>query len=298
MNTVTLINATCERENIVRLFVKFANKYGTLWTNRLGNQSDWDMCIDDWFEDLRCYEYKTLVQAAKSALVVFKDFPPTFGQFDDLCKKFSGFPQLDEVIRLMKAREFNHPIVKMVYDKIGGWSLSNDKEQDILSKAKNAYSHCIADFTIDPEKSWALLQQHISKIKELAPPPKVPSQAERKGFKERLAEYQQKIEDSKNECKGKTYREFDVKAINPNSASFNGQIYNDYKAYLLSIPDSQTMILPVAYIFDRMKFVAKREQPEYLKDAGYVPHEQRESYESPKASDKKPTPIYKTWVRD
>jgi len=98
MNTVTLLNATCERENIVKLFSRFASKYGTLWTGRLGNNPDWDSCIDDWYNDLKQYDYKTVVLAAKSVLATFTDFPPTFGQFEDACKKFSGFLQLNDAI--------------------------------------------------------------------------------------------------------------------------------------------------------------------------------------------------------
>ena len=268
MNKVTLLNATCERENIVNLFAKFANKYGTPWTNRLGANPNWDECIDDWRNDLSQYDYKTLVLATKETFNKFPNFPPTFGQFENLCKKYSGFLQPHDAIRMMMARDFSHPIVKMMYDIIGSWTLSNGKEDDILEKSKDAYKDAESEFMLYPEKCWAQLEVFNAKPKELPPPPKIPTVEERKSFRERLAEYQQKIEDAKLECKGLPYKEFDENKIRPGARDFDQAVYNEFREYLISIPETKVMILPVNYMYQRRKFLNMIEQQSLLKELG------------------------------
>lgn len=296
MNSVTLLKATCERDHIVNLFERFANKYGTLWTSRLGTNSNWERCIDDWYEDLKRYDYQTLVRAAKSALNAFTAFPPTFGQFEDLCKKFSGFLQLQDAIRMMINRDFSHPIVKMMYDNIGSWTLSNGKEGEIQAKAKEAYEQAQSTFSLFPDKSWAMLNAYHAKPKELSPPAKIPSSEERRGFKDRMAEFQKKFDDEKINCKGRTYKEFDAKKINPIHDDFDPILYEEFKCYLLSIEDNDIMILPPHYIYQRMKFIAQREQPQYLKTVGYVGPSQRDlrAYDRNKG----PTHVSKQWMND
>ncbi|QHJ76061.1 MAG: hypothetical protein [Bacteriophage sp.] len=298
MNTVTLLNATCERENIVKLFSRFASKYGTLWTGRLGANPDWDACIDDWFNDLRQYDYKTLVLAAKSALTIFTDFPPTFGQFEDLCKKHSGFLQRDEAIKMMIARDFSHPIVKMMYDKIGSWTLTNGKETEIQAKAKEYYQEAESEFCLFPEKAWAQLESFNAKPKELPPPDKIPTLQEMKSFKERLAEYQQKLEEAKLSCGGTPYKEFDENKIKLGGRDFDQVVYNEYRDYLMSIPEEKTMILPVKYLYERNRFLNMKNQKEILEKAGYVPESQRTPQEQMRTGNGKPTKIYKNWQGD
>lgn len=298
MNTVTSLQTTCSRENIVRLFARFANKYGALWTNRLGANPDWDTCIDDWYEDLKHFEYKTLVLAAKSCLATFNEFPPTFGQFENLCKKHSGFLQLDDAVKMLIARDFSHPIVRMMYERIGSWTLSNGKETEVQAKAQEAYREAETEFTLYPEKCWAALEAYNAKPKELPAPSKNPSTEERKGFKQRLAEYYQKLGEQKINVQGKTYLEFDEKAIQPKHEKFDHEVFNAYRDYLLSIPDTELMTLPTKYQYDRIRFIGQREQADYLKKSGYVPLNQREHSEQPRAGNGKPTKMYKNWMND
>lgn len=299
MNTVTSLQTTCSRENIVRLFARFANKYGTLWTTRLGSNPDWEMCIDDWFEDLKHFEYKTLVLAAKSALATFSDFPPTFGQFEDLCKKHSGFLQRDDAIKMLIARDFRHPIVKIMYDKIGSWTLTNGKETEVQAKAKDAYREAESEFTLFPDKCWAQLESFNAKPKELPPPDKIPTAQEMKSFKERLAEYQQKLEDAKLLHGGTPYKEFPENKIKIGHKEFDQAIYDEWKAYLLSIPEEQTMILPTKYLYERNRFINMREQKAVIEKLGYVPENQRiHKEEPPRSNAGKPVKMYKNWAHD
>ncbi len=272
MNTVTSLKTTCNRENIVRLFARFANKYGTLWTNRLGVNPDWDSCIDDWHQDLIKYEYQTLVLAAKSALSTFTDFPPTFGQFEDLCKKHSGFLQIEEAVKMLLARDFSHPIVKIMYDRIGSWTLKNGKDTEIQAKAKNAYREAEIEFSLYPDRCFKELQAFNAKPKELPEPSKIPSATESKAFRECMNKCQEIPLGKKINAAGKTYKEFDEQKIKIGGRNFDKAVYNQWRDYLLSIPETETMILPPKYAHARMKLIASKEQPNLLLKSGYNPN--------------------------
>ena len=304
MTTTAVIQLThcVDASLIARLFSRFRGRYGTLWTSRASNDEDWEFIIEDWLTELSKFSIDQVRAAVNKTLTEFKEYPPTLGQLVELCMKESGLPSMQEVIRLMIARDFNHPIVKMVYDKIGSWTLTNGKADEIERKVKEHYSSLRAEFHVEPQKAWSHLEEYNAKPKQLPPPDKIPSNEERKGFKERMAEYYQKLEELKVNVEGKTYREFDENAIKPKHKDFNQMIFNDYIDYLVSIPDSDIMILPPQYMFDRMRFIGMKEQPENLRKQGYVPPKERDTFASPKGSDRsgngKPTRIYKNWTND
>lgn len=286
---------------IIKLFAKFRSRYGQLWTSRARADEDWEFIIEDWFDELCSFDLNTISQAVREALIQYKEYPPTLGQLVDLCLKATGVPSEDQVISLMVKREFNHPVVKLVYDKIGSWQLNNGKTEEIRAKVKSVYGECLNAFRENPEEKWA----QLSAIKEQLslPPvehPKIPSQEERRGFKERMSEYYQNLEEMKANLQVKTYREFDEKAITPRHKDFDEVIFNEYRDYLLSIPDTDVMILPRTYMYDRIRFIGMKEQADILKKSGYVPPNQREAEESLKKSDKngRPTKAYKTWMND
>ncbi|HYD89895.1 MAG TPA: hypothetical protein VEA37_00215 [Flavobacterium sp.] len=297
-STVTKLTHCVDKAIIARLFARFKSRYGHLWSSRAANDEEWEFVMDDWLQELSKFTLEQVRAAVIKALTTFKEFPPTLGQLVDLCLKENGTPSLHDVIRLMVARDFSHPLVKMVYDKIGSWTLKNGKEEEINRKAKEHYTECLAQFQIKPEQAWMALEHYNEKPKELAPPPKMPSPEERKGFKERMTEFQKKLDDEKLNCKGKTYKEFDAKAVNPYSHDFKPEVYEEFKQYLLSIPDDQTMILPVEYIYQRMQFIGKMEQKEYLLKAGYNPSAKFHTSEPQRNGKSGPKPIYKAWAGD
>jgi ribosomal protein S4 len=195
----------------------------------------------------------------------------------------------------MVLRDFSHPLVKMVYDKIGSWTLTNGKEDDIQRKAKEHYTECIAEFSIKPQEAWLKLESFNAKPKELPPSDKIPTAQERKSFKERLAEYQKKLEEAKIACGGIPYKEFDENKIKKGGREFDQAVYNEWRDYLISIPEEQTMILPVKYLYERNRFLNMLDQKKHLDKAGYVPESQRTPQEQPRTGNGKPTKIYKNW---
>lgn len=294
---VTQLTHCVDESLIARLFARFRGRYGNLWTSRATCDEDWEFIMEDWLIELSKFTIDQVRSAVNKTLTEFKEFPPTLGQLVDLCMKESGVPSQQEVIRSMVARDFSHPLVKMVYDKIGSWTLTNGKSDEIERKVKEHYSEARSSFYVEPQKAWSALESFNAKPKELPQPDKIPTAKERKSFKERLSEYQQALEDAKLTCKGTPYREFEQSKIKKSSRDFDQKIFNEYRDYLMSIPEEKTMILPSTYLYDRNRFLNAKDQPAFLRKAGYNPNPQDEEKE-PERRSNGPKKVFKDWHSD
>lgn len=283
---------------IARLFARFRGRYGNLWTSRATCDEDWEFIMDDWLQELSRFNVAQVRGAVNKTLTEFKEFPPTLGQLVDLCMKESGVPSQQEVIRLMVARDFRHPLVKMVYDKIGSWTLTNGKSDEIERKVKEYYSEARSIFHVEPQKAWEQLESFNAKPKELPAPDKIPSASESKAFKECMAKCQEMLKSKTALAGGKTYKHYDENKIKIGNKEFDKEIHNEYCEYLLSIPETDTLILPIHYIYERTRLIGQRDQKEYLEKAGYIPRSQRDANEQTKPGSGKPTRIYKSWHGD
>lgn len=294
MNTVQYLNNVVERSLVQKMFVKFANRYGNLWTSRLGEHGDWKGCEDDWLEELSAFSARDAINGIKKALAIYKDFPPTQGQVINLCLKESGVPTPTDIITKMIARDFNHPMVKLVYDKIGSWALKNGSTQEIESKTKANYDDALLAFRASPDLHWAQLDAVKEQLS--LPPvehPKIATPEERKGFKERMAEYTKLAEEGKLKLADMKPMEFDHKKIRG-----DGEQRADYEKYLLSIPEHLVLGLPPLYAYDRQRLLNLMDGARHLKEAGYIPHNQRVQNEPQRSGNNKPTKMYKSWGND
>jgi hypothetical protein len=304
MTTPAVIQLThyVDASLIARLFARFRGRYGNLWTSRASHDDDWEYIMEDWLEELSKFSIDQVRAAVNKTLTEFEEYPPTLGQLVELCMKESGMPSQQEVIRLMVARDFSHPLVKMVYDKIGSWTLTNGKAEEIERKVKEHYATLRAEFHVEPHKAWAHLEEYNSRPKELPAPSKIPSTEESKAFRECMNKCQEILQSKKIAGGGKTYKEFDANKVKKGHREFDQAVFDEYKSYLLSIPETETMILPPVYVMERNKFLNMRDQGEWLKKQGYVPPSQREGFASQKASDRtgngRPTKMYKNWAHD
>ncbi len=282
---------------IKKLFSKFSIRYGSLWTSRLGTNGDWKECEQEWLDELIRFNLEHLKLAVKKALALYIEYPPTLGQLIHLCMKESGVPEVSDVIKLMVSREFNHPIVNMVYDKIGSWTLSNGSEKDIQSKARLAYDSCVADFHCDPKPHWEKLTTYNNQLKLEAPSPsKIPSASEIKEFRECMNKCQGILKGKKIACGGKTYKHFDENKIKKGHKEFDQAVFDEHMDYLISVPETETMILPPVYLMERNKFLNMRDQEEWLRNSGYIPPNERDGREAPRTSNGQPTRVYKNWA--
>jgi len=299
-NTVIHMTHSVDEHVIQKLFAKFSIRYGALWNSRLGDDGNWKDCAHDWLEELNQFSFLHLRAAVKKALVLYIEYPPTLGQLIHLCMKESGVPEPEEVIKRMIARDFSHPIVKMVYDKIGSWMLTNGKSEEIERKVKEHYTTACSEFHVEPQRAWLQLDEYNAKPKELPSSLKIPTTIESKVFRECMNKCQEILKNKKIAVDGKTYRHFDENKIKKEHREFNQAVFEEYRAYLMDIPETETMILPPVYLMERNKFLNMHEQPEWLKRAGYIRPNERDGLSSPKASDKnsRPKKAYKSWGHD
>jgi len=298
MTTITHFKRPIDRDIVKKLFAKFSSHYGTLWTSRLGANGNWNDCEQDWLNELCEFTLDNLKKAMKEVLINFVDFPPTLGQLVTLCLKASGIPSEDEVLIRLIRREFNHPIVKMLYDKIGSWELSNGKQETIKSKIKSSYGICLALFRSSPDSHWGALNQiNQQKLLDNKTEPKIPSASERKSFSERMAEYNQKANEQLSKLKDQKHPEFDQNEVSPGHRDFKPEVYAEYKKYLLSVDDDLALSLPLKMAYQRMRFISEKERPRILAEAGYNPTTQGNNCESPRCFNG-PFKVYKNFTKD
>lgn len=260
------------KDLVTRMFAKFAIVYGKLWTTRLGEDGDWQACADDWLGELSQFSEENLRAAVNKALTMYRDFPPTLGQLIDLCLKESGVPDIQAIIQLMVDRNFTHPIVKMIYDKIGSWSLSRDTTDEVLKKTKEHYQKAVSEFYVYPEQSWRWLESTIQKPNEL-PKPETPPEKPLRSLKEQLDIYRKKSQEAMDKADHVQEICFPENEITPGHRDFNAELYEEYRQYLINTPETKVLTLPPKHAYQRMRFIAQMEQPALLKKAGYIqPH--------------------------
>jgi hypothetical protein len=285
-----------DKELIQRLFIKFRGRYGHLWTSRLTSDEEWADCAQDWHQELSQFDIEVARAAINQSLSQFKDFPPTLGQIIDLCNKHEGIPSADDVIKSMERREFNHPIVKMIYDKVGSWALKNGSAHEVKSKTQAAYNDCLCEFRSNPEECWSQLTLSNEQLKLEAPEaPKTSPKGERIMFADRLRQYQQHAAEEMLKLKDQKHPEFPENKLKRNGRDFDHQIFAEYKKYLMSVPERLVLSLPKTYTYDRMRFLTQSEVPALLREKGYSPTPQgNENNGSTRPTG--PTVFYKNWM--
>ena len=113
-----------------------------------------------------------------------------------------------------------------------------------------------------------------------------------------MAKCQEILRDKKIAGGGQTYKHFDETKIKQGHKDFDQAVFNEYKEYLMGIPETETMILPPVYLMERNKFLNMRDQKAWLLKGGYVPENQRTPQEQARTGNGKPTKMYKNWQGD
>lgn len=93
-------------------------------------------------------------------------------------------------------------------------------------------------------------------------------------------------------------REFEENHIKFGHKNFNKQIYDSYRDLLLSISERDTVLLPIKYIYNRMRFISQQELPEDLRKLGYIPPNERGNNENHKQQSPYNAKNYKNWHHD
>lgn len=276
MNQVVEFTArsNVDRALIQQLFKKFHLVYGTLWKAQFDGL-DLKEAIDYWLGEFQQFSHATFTKAIKHACDQYREYPPKIGQILDICWHYEGVPSLVELIQLAIRKDFTHPIVLEVYEKLGSWTLKNSKEAELMTLASPVYHQALHDFKANPLVGWNKIEQHKEKLLlESQIPPKIPSEKERRGFKEHYAEWKAKAAEEKaaREAEGgkPAHPVYEVGHVTIGHRSFDEAIYNERKRYLLGLKEHEAATLPSNDWYDRVKFLREIEAVEHLKRVGYT----------------------------
>lgn len=147
-------------ELVKLLYLRFTTLYGERFTRNYPTDELIRLWWEDWAEGLSGIHPMHIKQAL-SYCRMNVDWPPSLSEFRRYCERASGLPSIDETFTLAIRREFNHPIVKMVFDKVGSWAMSHDSESVLRKKIKEVYSQCLNDFRKDPKNFPHQLENNV-----------------------------------------------------------------------------------------------------------------------------------------
>jgi hypothetical protein len=99
------------------------------------------------------------IKAALDHCRMHLEWPPSIAEFRRLCFMAGGLPSPFELMQKAIRREFDHPLTKMVFDKIGSWSFRNDTEKALTAKIDSYYKYCMAEFSADPQYCWKVFNE-------------------------------------------------------------------------------------------------------------------------------------------
>ena len=295
-SVATVSTRSIDRDLIRKLFVKFSSVYGHLWSSRHKADDEWLDCIDTWLDGLKGFEFDILRKAVSQVFLIHKKHPPTLGELIDLCLKISGVPSEDEIIKRISARQFDHPMVKLVYDRIGSWAWSNGSAEEIRRKTRTAYDECLVEFRANPNALWNKLSEHNA-TPAIEAPSKTLTRDEHIGWKERMKEYERRAHEGKMQLKDQKHPEFPEDKIKVGSRNFDKEVYEVYRRYLMSVPEELVLSLSIQYAYARMKFLAEIDTARHLKEAGYNPNPQGGDKTPPRGSNESQK-VYKNWTGD
>lgn len=140
----------------MRFMSIFGEKFLKLFTN--------DGFVQIWWEEWSLGMAGIDPQHIKAALDHCRlnlEWPPSIAEFRRICEQSNGLPSVDDAFNLALRRDFTHPLVKAVFDQVGSWSMTRDKEDDLKRKFKSAYEKVLQG------------ERHPQKAISVDEPPKV-----------------------------------------------------------------------------------------------------------------------------
>lgn len=143
---------------VKRLYIRFEVLWGDKHTSRFTNETYINIWMEDWCEGLKGIN----PAAIKDALVYCRanlEWPPSLAEFIKLCEKSLNLPSPEECMRLAIRKEFTHPLVKIIYDKVGSWDFSHDSEKTLLKKITQCHKEEISKLRIQNSSNENLLVQ-------------------------------------------------------------------------------------------------------------------------------------------
>jgi len=246
------------------LYMRFASTYGEKFVKHHPNDQFVQLWWEEWSEGMAGID-PAHIKEALSYCRLNLEWPPSIAEFRRLCESASGVPSVAQCLQAAIRRDFNHPVIKIAYDKVGSWAMKNDREADLKPKFQAAYTEALNEFRSNTAKSWARLAEFNSKPTLPEPPSKIPSEVERMGFKERIAHYQELSKIAKSKLEPKDHPFWDENKIMLGSKEFEQNIFDERRKYLISLDEYVAGTLPVGDWYGRTRYLSEIEGQERIK---------------------------------
>jgi hypothetical protein len=147
------------RNEIKKLYAHFSSIWGNSFISNHKNDESIKLWIEEWYLGLAGVPVETFNEALDKCRISM-DWSPSIAQFRKLCEKASGMPSEEELYLCVIRRDFKHPLVQLIRDRIGDWSISRDTEKEVRKKFKLAYDDEMAKYRM------AMRQEALKQIEE------------------------------------------------------------------------------------------------------------------------------------
>ncbi len=247
------------------LYMRFASTYGEKFVRHHPNDQFVQLWWEEWSEGMAGIN-PNHIKDGLSYCRLNLEWPPSIAEFRRICEQASGVPTILEAMQSAIRREFTHPIVSMAYERVGSWAIKNDKQELFQRKFQEAYTASLNVFRLSPDESWKQLEQFNEKLLLPEPPPKNPTQQERKSFSENLAAYRKKAEKEKANEPATTHPIWQKDTITRGHRNFDENINNERIKYLIGVPEFLANTLSSDDWYDRIRYLRELEGREAVKN--------------------------------
>jgi hypothetical protein len=139
------------------LYLRFSIIFGEKFTKSYHDEEFKDIWYSEWVSGLAGID----VSFIKDALDYCKlnlEWAPSLAEFRRICEKASGFPDPSEIMKAAIRGDFYHPIIKLIYDKIGSWEMKRATEKDLIKCINAIYEEEIANHRMKLYREHQLLE--------------------------------------------------------------------------------------------------------------------------------------------
>jgi hypothetical protein len=212
------------------LYLRFTTIYQDKLTRHHTNDevlqiwlNDWAACIDD-------IENEKIVAGIEYCRM-YLEWPPSIPEFRRICRGDDDIPSVDQVFTLAMRRIFTHPLTQLVFDEVGSWAFSHDKEEVLRQKIKSAYASALLQFrTISTQK-----------LSLPSSPPVV--------FLPICSSHSDPI----------FYPVWDQSRLNSRTKSFDPDYFQERKVFLMNLSESAAQSLTSIDLYDRIRYLRAHE---------------------------------------
>jgi hypothetical protein len=132
-------------EVIQMLYLRFCDIFGEKFKNgrSLEETNRW---YQEWHEgliDINPKNLKDAISYCRNEL----EWSPSIAKFRKICQQIEGIPSPEECMQAAIRRDFYHPLIQKIFDKVTSWNMGRDSESDLLKKFKTYHEEILTEQT-------------------------------------------------------------------------------------------------------------------------------------------------------